>query len=215
MARNEFDQEDQDAPARRSPQRTTRLAADDTGTDNDVINPRWRERSTRPNPRRTAALPSTRDELLFWLQSNGIRVVAALIAIALVVAIFIVLGQPTQPLGNQGAGRTPQVSISDQERTPQPTLTPRPAGTPAPTAAPTSVPGTTGAQFRVTGTGELGLFLRAQPNTQQAPLKTLPEGSIVTIIGEDVVGPDRVWKHIRDAEGTEGYGAADFLRPAQ
>jgi uncharacterized protein YgiM (DUF1202 family) len=95
-------------------------------------------------------------------------------------------------------------------QTPQATVTPFPATTP------TSVPlATTGARFRVTGTGTEGLFLRPEPTTDGAPIATLPEGSEVTIIGEDSVKPDRVWKHVRDAGGAEGWVAADFLQPIQ
>jgi hypothetical protein len=118
---------------------------------------------------------------------------------------------------------TPASSAINQPRlSPQPTVTPLVSATSSvatQSGSPSGTPGTgsaaTGAQFRVTGTGELGLFLRADHNTNGEPVKTLPEGTVVTIIGEDFSGPDRVWKNIRDPEGTEGWVAADFLKPAQ
>ena len=70
-----------------------------------------------------------------------------------------------------------------------------------------------GAQFRVTGTGSEGLFLRKDPNSDTPPLKTLAEGTIVMIIGEDFSAPDRVWKKVRDPDGAEGWAAADWLKP--
>jgi hypothetical protein len=87
-----------------------------------------------------------------------------------------------------------------------------------PTELPPSVPAPTTVQirpvrFRVVGTGSEGLFIRSDHETGSEPIKTLPEGTIVTIIGSDFSAPDRVYKHIRDPEGTEGWAAADFLRP--
>lgn len=81
---------------------------------------------------------------------------------------------------------------------------------PRPTA-PASTPSLV--QFRVVNTGGTGLSVRPEPNTNSQPLKTLPEGMIVTMIGDDSVGPDRVWKHVRDPDGVEGWVGADFLQP--
>lgn len=89
-------------------------------------------------------------------------------------------------------------------------MTPQASVTAAP--APSVV---SGAQFRVFNTGPEGLFLRPEPNSSGTPLKTLPDGTVVTVIGEDYIGPDRVWKNIRDQEGSEGWAAADWLEPAQ
>jgi SH3-like domain-containing protein len=56
------------------------------------------------------------------------------------------------------------------------------------------------------------LFLRPDHSSEGTPLKTLTDGSIVTVVGEDFSAPNRVWKHVRDAEGAEGWAAADFLQ---
>ena len=72
-----------------------------------------------------------------------------------------------------------------------------------------------GAQFRVFNTGAEGLFLRPDHSSEGTPLKTLTDGSIVTVVGEDFSAPNRVWKHVRDAEGAEGWAAADFLQAVQ
>jgi SH3-like domain-containing protein len=32
------------------------------------------------------------------------------------------------------------------------------------------------------------------------------------VVGEDFSGPDRVWKNVRDPDGTTGWVAADFLQ---
>ncbi len=63
---------------------------------------------------------------------------------------------------------------------------------------------TGGLAARVSGTGGLGLFVRAAPNTSSAKLGTLAEGASVTIgcqiSGETVDGND-VWDYIADAGG--------------
>jgi len=72
-----------------------------------------------------------------------------------------------------------------------------------------------GAQFRVFNTGAEGLFLRPDHSTDGTPLKTLNDGAIVIVVGDDFSAPDHVWKHVRDAAGTEGWAAADFLQAVQ
>jgi hypothetical protein len=88
-----------------------------------------------------------------------------------------------------------------------PTLTTAPANTTDNTGG--------GAQFRVYKTGSEGLFLRPDHSVEGAPVKTLPDGTIVTVVGPDFSGPDRVWKHVRDPDGAEGWAAADFLQAVQ
>ena len=180
----------------------------------DPLNPDWRNsRVTRRN-RRSQRLPSSRQEFILWLQYGGWRALLAAVVLVLVLIAMIYItrlprnantpfAQPTQAasVAGSGAGGLPLVAT--------PTTSVR---TPAPTAA-ASTSG--GARFQVVNTGAEGLFLRPDHNTNQPPVKTLAEGSIVTIIGQDFSGPDRVWKHVRDAEGAEGWVAADFLQPAQ
>jgi hypothetical protein len=83
---------------------------------------------------------------------------------------------------------------------------------PSVTAAPTVPPAPQ--FFVVTGTGGQGLFLRPEPSTVGEALTTLPDGTRVEQIGEDVPGADRVWRQVRAPDGQEGYVAVDFLTPA-
>jgi hypothetical protein len=182
----------------------------------DPLNPDWRgSRVTRKN-RRSQRLPSSRQEFVLWLQFGGWRaLLAALVLIVLLIGLIYVtrmpknaatpFGRPTAPANVAGAG-TGSASLPVIA---SPTPGTRP---PSPTAVANS---SGGAKFQVFNTGSDGLFLRPDHNTNQPPIKTLPDGSIVTIAGEDFSGPDRVWKHVRDAEGSVGWVAADFLRPAQ
>ncbi|HEX5692504.1 MAG TPA: SH3 domain-containing protein [Roseiflexaceae bacterium] len=222
MARDDYDQEDVRATrsSRRTTQPTDRLDLDDSGP-TTASDPNWRrERSTRR--RRAASFPTSRQEFALWLQYGGWRIVsiaAAVVVIATLALVFL-RGMNRTPLTL--ATPTPASSAINQPRlTPQPSVTPlsnatasaaTQGGSPSGTAVASG--SSSGAQFRVTGTGELGLFLRADHNTTGEPVKTLPEGTVVTVVGDDFSGPDRVWKKIRDAEGTEGWAAADFLKPA-
>jgi hypothetical protein len=79
---------------------------------------------------------------------------------------------------------------------------------PAPTASAASP-----LQAHVAGTEGLGLLLRAAPDTGSQPLAILPEGALVTLAGETLAGPDRAWVPVRDAAGSEGWVAAEYLAP--
>jgi hypothetical protein len=216
MDRDDYDQED--VRATRSPRRTTqpndRLDLGDSGQ-TMASDRNWRgERGTRR--RRAASFPTSRQEFALWLQYGGWRVVsiAAAVVVLAILALVFLRGLNRTPLTL--ATPTPAPAVVNPPRLqPQPSVTPVISPT-ASIAAQSSATGgvSSGAQFRVTGTGAEGLFLRADHNTNGDPVKTLPEGTVVTIIGDDFSGPDRVWKHIRDPEGTEGWAAADFLKPA-
>jgi hypothetical protein len=165
----------------------------------------WRSsRSTNRPPRRAAALPSSWQEFVIWLQHRGglkyMLIGAAVLVLLLVVAVMLSGNKPI----DAGVNNTP-----DTGQSMPPTVTP---GVSEPTPQPL-VP--TGAQFQVRGTDTEGLFLRPDPSSGGAPITTLPEGTIVTVIGQDVVGPDRVWKNVRTADGLEGWVASDFVAPVQ
>jgi len=209
MSREEQDPEDvrTTRSSRRSNQPTERLTGrSDPG---DPVNPNWRSERVTGRNRRTQTLPSSRQEFMLWLQYGGWR----FLAIAATVAIIAILGlifisQNSRPLAR--ATPTPESSIGQ-------TLPELPSPTP-PISATTQIDSSGaggGAQFRVMNTGSEGLFLRPDPSSSNQPIKTLPDGTIVTIIGEDSVGADHVWKHVRDPDGTEGWVAADFVEAVQ
>ncbi|GAB4214145.1 MAG: SH3 domain-containing protein [Roseiflexaceae bacterium] len=167
----------------------------------------WRSSRTASRPaRRTPALPTSGQELALWLQRGGWMVVAGVSAVVLVIILLLVLNQGARPMATPTQEATGNTNETQFEF---PTVTPALEPSPAPLVQPG------GAQFSVVGTGVEGLFLRPNPNTEQAPITTLPEGTIVTVIGSDFVGPDRVWKNVRTNEGLEGWVASDFVRPLQ
>lgn len=215
MAREERDPYDTRATrsARRSDTEPTDRLGGGGRPPADPVNPDWRgSRVTRRNTR-AQGLPSSRQEFVVWLQYGGWRVVAVAAGLVLLLVLMIYVSrmprqalptsQPTEVASGQGAG------VATLPVLPSPT-----AGPLSPTAAPAPNPGG-GAQFRVVNTGPDGLFLRPEHNTDRPPVKTLAEGAVVTIIGQDFSGPDRVWKKVRDAEGSEGWVAADFLQAVQ
>jgi hypothetical protein len=125
-----------------------------------------------------------------------------------VVAFAIIL--TSQPLDASDPLVKPTLTAANESiivQTRLPTVTAAPA-------LPTTPPAQTGAKFRVTGTGAEGLFLRPQPNRDQAPITTLIDGSEVTVVGEDKSQPDGVWKNVRDAQGNTGWASAKYLTAA-
>jgi len=86
----------------------------------------------------------------------------------------------------------------------------RPA--PTPIAQPTLTSSTSQGQAQtayVTNTGGQGLTLRQAPGG--AAIRGLPDGTAVTPTGEEQIVADRLWRKVRDAQGREGWVAADFL----
>lgn len=197
------EQERRIPPANRQPgavPRTERLDA-------TTPQPRWRPPRAAGGRGTPIAATNVWQVLPRWLQARGW--IYLLVLIVLVVVIFMLtlawlrgdrraapLGVPqstvvTQPtgeanllLGNEGAS---------------------PASQPAPTPAPRF--------FVVVNTGGQGLFLRPQPNRNNTPIATLPDGTRLEQIGDDVPGEDRLWRPVRTPDGLEGYVAVDFLAP--
>ncbi|MBC7236493.1 MAG: SH3 domain-containing protein [Chloroflexi bacterium] len=83
-----------------------------------------------------------------------------------------------------------------------------------PTVQPTSATATElgiGAKAKVVGTGGAGLNMRAGAGTGHARVKTLPEGETVEIIGGPKEANGYTWWQVRDAAGTSGWVASQFL----
>jgi hypothetical protein len=216
MGREERDP--QDARTTRSTRRATQpidRLDDAEPAFGDPVNPDWRGTRTARRGRRSQGLPTSRQEFVLWLQYGGWRVLLAAGALVVVLVGLIYLtrlpsdvASPfTQPTASAALGEAPLLPI-------QPTITPR-VITPTLEIGPGGGIAGGGAQFRVINTGVEGLFLRPDHTTEGTPIKTLTDGSIVTVVGEDFSAPDRVWKNVRDAAGTEGWVAAEFLQAVQ
>jgi hypothetical protein len=116
------------------------------------------------------------------------------------------------PTGVPPAGDTP---------TPPPTaeVVP-PTDTPEP-VAPSEIE--VGGYVQIVNTDGVGLSLRAGPGTNNARLVVAEADSILPVIGGpnedeqgevDENGSVYVWWFVRNADGTEGWGRADFLAPS-
>jgi hypothetical protein len=104
-------------------------------------------------------------------------------------------------------------------RTPAGTPAPAPevAASPSPVPAPTepaATPEVSSATLVVIRAGTEGVRLRDAPGSGDA-LKTLMNGARLEWLGEDRQDSGRSWRHVRDAEGTEGWIAADLVAPLQ
>jgi len=218
MGREERDP--QDARTTRSTRRTTQpmdRLDDAEPALNDPVNPDWRGARTMRRGRRSQGLPTSRQEFVLWLQYGGWRVLlAAGVLVVVLIGLIYLTRRPSsasspfaQPTESAALGAAPILPL-------QPSVTPRVITPTLEIAQNGTGAGTTsgGAQFRVVNTGD-GLFLRPDHSVDGTPLKTLNDGSIVTVVGDDFSAPDRVWKHVRDAAGTEGWVAAEFLQAVQ
>lgn len=155
----------------------------------------------------TDVRPTETDFLLLTLLMGAIVGVSAILLLG---ALFSGLSGIVTPL--LGTSTTPSVATLSSQPSIQPISTP--TLTIATTLSSSSSP-SEGAQFRVINTGAEGLFLRPDHSTDATPLKTLADGSIVTVIGEDFSGLDTIWKHVRDASGSEGWVMSQYLQAVQ
>lgn len=204
------DDEQQAGDARRT---TERLAPDgEDWSQAEPVNPGWRSERTgsRRAPRR-GALPSSPQEFQLWLQAGGWRYLAG-IAVLLIVLLIALLAFTRSDQREAGLGFGEPASTTVAEPAPGGAVGVPADGLPTVTLPPPSPAAPQ--RFVVTGTGVEGLFLRPGPTTSGAPLTTLPEGTVVEQIGEDVPGDNYLWRQVRAPDGQEGYVAADFLTPA-
>jgi Bacterial SH3 domain len=122
--------------------------------------------------------------------------------------------QPTRPptrTSTPRAGITPSLAITPtrQPTSSLPTVPPPPAATKTPAPVVTT-PGAGGKTAVVTGTADAGgLKLRKTPNGEL--IDSLPDGTVVELLGvtESVGGVE--WQNVRDPRGREGWVAGQYL----
>jgi hypothetical protein len=81
--------------------------------------------------------------------------------------------------------------------------------TPIPPPAP-DLPAAT-ERLKVANTRGLGVNLRASAGERAPKLKTLPEGALLEAIGDPQSADGLTWRNVRDATGTVGWVAANFI----
>lgn len=111
--------------------------------------------------------------------------------------------EETLPLIEENATPIPVQNI--QQFPPTPTFTPTPdPDEPEPTPTPIVCRGV------IEGTGGTGLLLRAAPSGEE--IRTLPEGTLVTILEDEPVFLNGfTWRRVRVIGGEEGWIAGEYL----
>jgi hypothetical protein len=89
----------------------------------------------------------------------------------------------------------------------QPTLVAGPGQTPGQAPA-------TGERVRVINTGESGANLRERPGSTAPVVKTVPDGTVLSVVGADQQMDGRGWRNVREPEGTQGWVAAELVERA-
>jgi uncharacterized protein YgiM (DUF1202 family) len=149
----------------------------------------------------------------------------------MLVAVVVIL--LVGPACSRGSAPTAEAPESTPTPLPPPqslSLSPEPAASPSPRAAdqpgaiaPLASPSPAAAspapaadeKVKVANTGGDGANMRSTPATSGALVKTIPEGTELTVIGPDRDADGRHWRNVRDAgSGAGGWIVADFLTAA-
>ncbi len=134
------------------------------------------------------------------------------------VATQLLITPPATPLPT--APPTPAIAPTQNTA-----VQPGPTSADAPTAAPevTVEPTAAGAQDPadetfapddIVVTNEDGVRFRPEPSTAGDPIAELSAGTELTVTGPPVDADDITWYPVRDADGTEGFVAAELLDPS-
>ncbi len=66
-------------------------------------------------------------------------------------------------------------------------------------------------RVQVANTDGEGANLRREPSTTAERVRTLPDGTVLEIVGPDRPAEGRVWRNVRDADGETGWILSNFL----
>jgi len=144
-----------------------------------------------------------------WIAIGLVAAAAVALTAALVFAILTITRPGDQrvatPAATLAASPTPPPPISAIFATSTPAVPPTPG--PPPGQAPTT--GT----LQVGNTGGEGANLRRDPSQSGERIKTIPEGTVLTIVGPDVQADGQTWRNVRDIQGDSGWIVAQYLVP--
>lgn len=133
--------------------------------------------------------------------------------VGLALAVFVVVGvtwlaaprRVERPIAVASAVAPAVTSV------PVATVVPTPIPAPAVTVEPAPVV----ERVKVANSLGAGVNLRAGAGEKQRRLKTMPEGSVLEIVGADQTADGMVWRNVRDATGASGWMAGRFLARVQ
>ena len=163
------------------------------------------------------------------MQVDLVRAVFSFIVALILVGVFgltprpggsLEEAAPTIPTARPTTPSTPTDVPQPTTNTPEiaPTATPTepvPATpTDLPTAPPpTAVPTTTATPEPRTATvnSEVGVWLRAEPNTSSEQLEWLLNGTVVLVLEETATAENLAWQQVRTDEGLVGWVAVPFI----
>lgn len=169
---------------------------------------RQRQSNARVNPQRFSQMAQRVD-------NRQIFIIGGILIVLLVALLVWRAVRPSD--GTPATGIPGTTQETDPNATPGPSFIQQTPGTEATSIAPIEIataPAATassGASLVVTGTGSEGLFLRADPNTNGAPVTTLPEGTKLEDLGEQQNDGTYTWKKVRAPSGQEGWVAANYV----
>ena len=101
----------------------------------------------------------------------------------------------------------PVVAVAPAAET-QPQIAPTPI--PAPAVA-TLEPAPPAEKVRVANTSGSNLNMRARAGERAQRLKSVPEGTVLEVVGADETADGIVWRNVKDAAGASGFVAAKFV----
>lgn len=116
------------------------------------------------------------------------------------------VGSPA-PVAAASPGAAPTGGSPVAISPPQPTLIAGPGQTPGQAPA-------TGERVRVVDTGGSGANLRERPGSTAPVVKTVPDGTVLAVVGADQQVDGRGWRNVREPEGTQGWVAAELVERA-
>ena len=109
--------------------------------------------------------------------------------------------EPTAAPTSAPAAAKPSVSAV---ASPSPAAVAKPTSTSAPPAA--AKPDT----VYVGNTDGIGVYVRKTP-VMSDRLRAYPDGTALTIVGDDVDGDGQHWRHVKTPDGLEGYVPATYI----
>lgn len=132
---------------------------------------------------------------------------SAFVGLFLAVLVVVSISWMAAPRHLERSNPVPVVAVAPVSEA-QAQIVPTPI--PAP-AILTTVPAPPVEKVRVTNLGGSNLNFRAKAGERGQRLKSVPEGTVLEVIGADEAADGIVWRHVRDAAGASGYVASKFV----
>lgn len=139
-----------------------------------------------------------------------------LVGLVLVAGLWVVLqwAAPFLVVGQGGAIVAVSTPTLTAVPTPSPSPTPIPTRQPAtPTSASSPIATPPAKSFAQVGnTDGDGVYIRRTPKIADK-IVAWPDGTLMEIVGEDVMAEGRRWRHVKDPNGNVGWVPAEYLIP--